>query len=428
VIATPRSVRERTSSANARSPRSLALVLCVGWVLARSSLLLAFALVACGDNTSGIDAGFVEGPHQSAPQVVMNGGPILAAPEIVPIFFAGDSDMQGQVEVFLQALAASSYWTAVVGEYGVAAPTVMPTIVSTETPPTTDDALRGLLESYFAPPPIFELTTQPPDGWPRPNANTVYVVFLPAGVTLSAGTSVSCRDFGAYHDETADARIVYALVPRCPTMHAPIDAITPALSHELIEAATDPHPQSKPGWIGVDDIDAVWDFTPGPELGDMCEYIAAAYQRLVGEHVVQRTWSNASAAAGHDPCVPTLGTAYVAAAPALDVITFAFPGGGSTKTRGIAVPNGESRTVDVQLFSDATTVDWAIVAQDVASVVQHLPAELEVSLDKPLGNNGDTLRLTIKRLKDGDGGGSEFVVRSRVNGTTNSLWWGLATN
>ena len=402
-------------------------MLFVSSVPARSSPLLALALVACGDNTSGIDAGFVEAPHASAPQVVMNGGPILAAPEIVPMFFAGDSDMQSQVEAFLHALAPSTYWSAVVGEYGVGAPTVMPTIVSTETPPTTDDALRGLLEGYFGPP-ISDLAPGSPDGWPRPNANTIYVVFLPPGVQLTAGTSVSCRDFGAYHDETADTRIVYALVPRCQTMHAPIDAITPALSHELIEAATDPHPESKPGWVGVDDADAVWDFTPGPELGDMCEYVAAAYQRLVGEYVVQRTWSNASAAAGHDPCVPAFIAPYVAAAPALDVITFAFPGGGSTKTRGIAVPNGESRTVDVQLFSDATSLDWTVAVQDVASIVMHLPAELDVSLDNTLGTNGDTLHLTIKRLKNGDGGGSEFVVRSRVSGVTVSLWWGLVTN
>ena len=403
-------------------------MLFVSSVLARLPLLLSLALVACGDNQSGIDAAFAAGPHVPPPQVVSNGGPILAAPEIVPIFFAGDADMQGQVEAFLHALAASPYWTATVGEYGIGAPTVMPTIVSTETPPTTDDGVRGLLVSLFEIPPILELARQPPDGWPRPNANTVYVVFLPSGVTLTAGGSVSCKDFGAYHDETADARIVYALVPRCPTMHMPIDAITPAISHELIEAATDPHPESAPGWIGVDDADAVWDFTPGPEVGDMCEYASSAYQRLVDDYVVQRTWSNASAAAGHDPCVPTLGTPYVAAAPALDLITFDFPGGGSTMTRGVSVPNGDAHAIDVQLFSDASTLDWTIDAEDVASGVMHMPAELEVSLDTPTGNNGDTIHLEIKRLKDGDGGGSEFVLRSRVNGVTVSLWWGLVTN
>ena len=390
---------------------------------------LAFALLACGDNleVAAPDAGFAEASHASPPQVQANGGPVLASPEIVPIFFAGDGDMQGQIESFLTALAPSSYWTTIASEYGVGAPTVMPSIVSNDAPPTTDDELQEWLEAHLEPPIIVPPLAFSPYGWPRPNANTVYVVFLPSGITLTAGSEVSCVAFGGYHSETTRSGIVYALLPRCATNDAPIDELTPPTSHELIEAATDPHPGTAPGYVGVDDADLVWDYTPGSEVGDMCEYVETAFQRLVGNYVVQRIWSNASAAAGHDPCVPVLASPYIAAAPALDNVMFDY-GDGIATTRGVQISNGTSVTIELDLFSDAPTADWAVGMDDVASVVQMQPAELALSLDKTTGNNGDKLALTIKRLKVGQGGGSEFVVTSKVDGSVIALWWGLATN
>ena len=206
-----------------------------------------------------------------------------------------------------------------------------------------------------------------------------------------------------------------------------INAISPAISHELIEASTDPHPATAPGWAGVDDEDLIWDFAPGGEVGDMCEYVAAAFQPLIGSYFVQRTWSNASAAAGHDPCVPVLAQPYVTAAPHVGDVMLDYPGG-SARTRGVQISNGSSATVELDLFSDAPTDDWTIKVEDVAVVVQMLPAELSFTLDKTTGNDGDRVHLTIKRLKDGEGGGSEFVVVSKVNNATVSLWWGLVTN
>ena len=87
---------------------------------------------------------------------------------------------------------------------------IEPTIVTTDPPPTTDDALQAWLEDHLAPP-------VPAPGWIAPDPNTLYIVFLPAGVTLTAGMDTSCVTFGGYHDETAQSHIVYALVPRCPT-------------------------------------------------------------------------------------------------------------------------------------------------------------------------------------------------------------------
>ena len=386
-------------------------------------LWILLGLVACGDNAAPVR----DIPRPPAPRISSAGGPVLGAPKVVPIFFAGDDDMRAQVEAFLHALATSSYWSAVTSEYGVGPLAIEPTIVASDTPPTTDDDLQGLLEANLEPPIANPAFLGPTLGWPPPDANTLYVVFLPAGVTLTAGSDVSCMAFGGYHYETTQSHIAYALIPRCTPTGAPIDKVTPVLSHELVEAATDPHPRTAPAFAVIDRDDVVWGYTPGSETGDMCEYIRAARQRLVGDYLVQRTWSNVSAAAGHDPCVPAPVTPYVAAAPLFGDVPFVVAGKPIT-THGVQLANGSSTTVEVELFSDTPTEDWTVGVEDVASAVQMLPAELSLTLDRTTGNAGDKLELTIERLKDGQGGGSELVIVSKVGGETVSLWWGLVTN
>jgi len=371
------------------------------------STVLAISAVACGDN--------YEADAPKPPIVISAGGPVLHAPEIVPIFFAGD-DLQPAIETFLDALPGSAYWSITTSEYGVGTPVIEPSIVTTDPPPTTDDELQAWLEDHLTRP-------VPAPGWIAPDDNTLYITFLPAGVTLTAGMDVSCKTFGGYHDETAQSGIVYALVPRCATQNQPIDEITPPTSHELIEAATDPYPETRPGFVTVDAPNVVWEYTPGAEVGDMCEYVADAFQRLVGDFAVQRTWSNKSAAAGHDPCVPLLDQPYVAAAPILDDVELA-----GTKTKGIQITNGSSVSFDVKLISDRPTDDWTIKVDDVASIIQQTPAELQCSIDRTTAKTGDTARVTCTRLMDGQGGGSEFVLVSKLDNVTTSLWWGLATN
>jgi hypothetical protein len=234
-------------------------------------------------------------------------------------------------------------------------------------------------------------------GWPANDANTIYAVFLPTGVTLTMGGGTGCKDFGAYHNETS-GNVVYAAVPRCTSMTFPgLQVTTIATSHELLEASTDPHAQSNAAFTAIDD-DAIWQLTPGAELGDMCEFARSAYQPLVGTYMVQRTWSNASAAAGHDRCVPVMPTPYVNAARNLPEITISVAGQ-TLKTRGVTVPLGMSKTVEVDLYSDAEAADWTVTAIDVASAIRMRPAELQLSLDKSSGHNGDKLQLTITRLK-----------------------------
>ena len=400
---------------------------------------LALVMPACGDNglapppdagpidAKPADAMFVEAVHPPVPQVISGGGPVLTAPKIVPIFFTGDDTVQGEIEGCLAALSGSDYWTTATSEYGVGMVTIEPTVVSTDVAPTTDSALRTWLKSN---------TDGTHDGWPVPDDNTIYAVFLPPGDLLTTNFGSSCKDFGAYHDEGSDTqggRLVYALMPRCPSNSSVIDQLTSAASHEFIEAATDPFPFSNTAFDQLDSDHQVWGNIPGGEIGDMCEYVEAAYQYDVGTYLVQRVWSNASAMAGHDPCVPALDAPYTAAAPVFTMevgIGGAGPDG-QAQTQGIEVALASTVTIPVKFYSDAPNGYWSVAAYDATAFISGTTtgAELSLGWDEPLGTNGETHHLNITRLADGQSGGSEFVIASRdANGKIVSLWWGYVEN
>jgi hypothetical protein len=389
----------------------------------RVALASILAFAACGDNldqqpdagTQSGSGGFVEAPHIAQPRLESLGGETLATPRIQPIFFTNDSAMQGQVESFLNQLSTSTYWTETTSEYGVGALTILPTIVETLPAPTSDAALQTYLatqlDGHHA-------------GWTY-DPQTIYSVFLPTGVVLSTPFGTSCKSFGAYHDEaigTTGQSIVYALMPRC---QGGLDTLTASTSHEFIEAATDPHVQTAPAFGAADPNHAIWGIVPGAETGDWCEFVNAAYARLVGNFVVQRTWSNASAAAGHDPCVPALPMPFMGVSPRLEDPTF-FPFG-PVWTHGITVAMGATQTVDVTLYTDApVTTPFMVEAFDIFSS-QQMP-ELQLSWDRQTGNNGDVLHLSITRnANDQFLGGNAVGFFVSLDGEIVSQWWGFVS-
>jgi hypothetical protein len=401
------------------------------WTLLAVSWLfgcIAGCLAGCGDNNkadapdaAGPDAppAFAEADHGNAPQVMSGGGIVLAAPKVQPIFFANDAAAQAQVEAFLGQLAGSSYWTATTAEYGVGPISPLPTIVTTDAPPVDDPGLQTWLAAHLD-------GTHTAEGWPGvPDPNTIYSVFLPVGTPFAG----ACTQYGAYHDESTtalNAPFSYALMPRCVSMtRDAMEMLTSATSHELIEAATDPLPFSAPAYVKLDSEHFVWGRTPGGELGDMCEYVQTADQKLVGDFIAQRTWSNVAAAAGHDPCVPAADGAYLGVAPVLDEDIMISSHGGNFMTKGITVPVGMSKTIDVQLFSDAAADDWTVTAYDAAVLTGTGTATLSFQWGKQSGHNGDKLRLIVTRTKANSGGrGSEMVVASTLHNQIVSMWWG----
>jgi hypothetical protein len=391
----------------------------------RLGLSLTFFVVACGtSNDQTTDAGpdvstYDAGPHPAVPQIQQHSGPVLDAPNVVPIFFKNDLT-QSTVEDFLSQLPSSTYWSATTSEYGGGPLTVSPSIVVGDTPPTniTITQVAGWLEGY--------LNGKHPE-WPAIDQNNIYTVFYPSSTTITDNTlggAKSCVQFGGDHTSVpyGNTNLVFAVIPHCAYNGGltGTDLVIAPLSHELIESVTNPL-SNNPAWLLFDQDHLVWNFDPGQEIADMCEG-PEDYQNLVGSYKVARGWSNASALAGHDPCVPVLSTPYFNAAPVLTQTVTLSSGAQSYSTLGVQVPLNQSATIDVQLFSDGPVVDWTVSASDIG-----MATELTFTWDQQMGNNGDTRQLTITRVANGPIAGSEFQIES-TDGTTSHVWYGFASN
>jgi hypothetical protein len=251
-------------------------------------------------------------------------------------------------------------------------------------------------------------------------------------VTLDegAGPETSCKSFGGYHSATSvsGASVAYAVLPECPGFFGleGVDEVTAVESHEMIEAATDPSPRTDPAYLEPDDGHLYWDLAfGGGEVADMCTQLPNAFFQFSGlPYTVQRIWSNTSAAAGHDPCVPELpGEVYFNAAPVLDdVVQYE-----NFVMDAVTVPVGSTRTIDVDLFSEGDTGGpWTVEASDAAYLLGQ-PSTLEVALDANSGQNGDVLHLTIATITTNSYGFGLFLLKS-TKGATSTWWLGAVGN
>lgn len=365
------------------------------------------------------------------------GGNVMSAPRVVPIFFANeDAAMAWSIVDFVNHVGATDYWHAATAEYGVGALSGFAEIHTSETAPTTVDDVE--IEQWLA------AHVQGPDaGWPAPGPNTLYAVFYPFGtqVTFQSGdtTAYSCTDFGAYHSSfrhpITDVPIYYAVMPRCSDdfglAGSVTDFVSLGASHEFIEAATDPDGET-PAYSTVDDEHAYWWGVGGVELADMCLVDfdggrPAAYATFDPfPYVVQRSWSNASALAGHDPCVPIPDGygPYFNAAPVLpDRTPF-----GDASALSVRIQPLQTRTIEVDLFSDAPMPDrWQVDVYGVpwdATEAQTVDSELSFAFDKNQGRNGDKLQLSITLNQQNQYALELFVLVSTFNGRSHT-WVGL---
>ena len=392
---------------------------------------LALSLSACHHSSGHGAADMAESPDLSpvypalaapdVPQVANAGGPILVSPQVVVITFAGD-DSAPQIEDFVGKLGATAYWTATTAEYGVGPLSLYKTIHVTEPAPTTitDEQIQAWLSTQLDP------ATQ--SGWPQPSSQTIYAIFYPATTTITQGqSSKSCSTFGGYHSDTGIStgteRVIYAVLPRCNhPLLGPFGYLTGATSHELVEAVTDPFPQTNPAYTTVDPSHAIWArIFGGGETGDLCAQEPTADFKPDGfGYYVQRSWSNVAAAAGQDPCVPAVATPpYFNIAPTSPPgpLTISFMGF-SFVTAGWTIPVGTSQTFEFQLYSSAATDPITVEATDLNGTA------LSFTWDVTTGINGDKLNLTINALKASSGLPDGFAISAKIGATTHN-WFGL---
>jgi hypothetical protein len=366
-------------------------------------------------------------PHPPAPQVTSAGGPVMTAPVIVPIVFPNDA-YQSDIAAFTSGIGATgtAYWS-VIDEYGVGPATAKPVIVVTDAAPTMidDSAIQPWIASNIA-----------SNVLPAPTPDTIYAIFYPEQTTVTLQGATSCMVFGGYHNsfQTADGTpFSYAVVPRCPNFNPAlvgVDEVTGAASHEFMEAATDPLPETQtPSYNVLDQDHLIWGLL-GSELADMCAQNPDAFFLPTGfQYDVQRLWSDKEAAASHDPCVPSAGGPYFNSVPVLTdtVILSGAIGGG--QTQGVNIPVGQSQTIEVDLFSDApTSGPWAVTAIDLTpDLGLSTQQTLSFAFNTSSGQNGDKLQLTITVDAASMYGVEVFMLVSAL-GNTERLWFGAVGN
>ncbi len=404
---------------------------------------MGLLVVACGgrsptspDSGSAVPAQpFAPAAHAPFPEVGSTStasGSVLTRPTVVPIVWQNDP-LAGQLVDFAARLGSSSYWRQALGPYGVAPLSVGTADVETKAlPPSLRDGdLRTAMADIFS----GAGTVENP-----PSPGTVYAFFLPPGVGIRASingadtvTGQSCVAFLGYHDAFqlgggpyAGSTVVYAVIPRCPltgelaVFTDPLDAVTVAASHEIVEATTDP---TKTGWSSLADLsNFAWTILLGGEVGDLCAWNFFTPSDI--GHAVQRIWSVEGALAGEDPCAPE-GLYFGAAPTGLGEISVAV-GGTTFEARGLALPVGASATVGLDLFSSAPAGPWAVSAVEPAVKMLGAPPTLAFAFDRTVGENGDVLHLTVTVLGSGTLGGAlpgyeGFVVESAL-GTQRTFW------
>ena len=351
----------------------------------------------------------------------------MSSQKIVPIFFASDDpDMVASLEDFIATIGGSSYWSTIGAEYGVGPSTALPPIVLTESPATnTSD---GQIQQWLTQ----KLESDPT--LPQPDGETIYAIFYPDGTQITLQGQESCSYFGGYHNSTEDNAgnpVIYAVVPRCTYQGMDtLQTTTGSASHELFEAATDPEPEVNPAYLEVDDANFYWGLVLGGELEISARNRRASSPRSrVSTTPCSGLGSNAAAAASHDPCIPSIpGQVYFAGVPELnDDVPIDIGGGFPTvHMKGVIIPVGQSKTIDIDLFSDGpTNGNFAVQVID-ASQFSGDTGRVSLQLDRNSGQNGEKLHLTITPERQGMYGFETFLVYSTL-GNQGSLWVGMVS-
>ncbi|HVA66936.1 MAG TPA: hypothetical protein VNK24_08425 [Elusimicrobiota bacterium] len=134
---------------------------------------------------------------------------------------------------------------------------------------------------------------------PPSDANTLYMVYFPAGIGISLPDgSRSCRDFDAYHEgfTGAGTPVYYGVMPDCGEG---FNALSVTSSHETIEAITDPFPTNgaHPAYPQA------WNSATGDEIADLCDSVNTSYVTSSGGLVsdVEPGWSDSANACNMGP-------------------------------------------------------------------------------------------------------------------------------
>jgi hypothetical protein len=368
--------------------------------------------------SSGAGAGGAGQLAEDPPLVIDNGGSVLTTPKIQVIVYAEDP-MAADSYAMVQELAATATWSQQTSEYGVGPLTVLPVISIAGTPPTTLNDNDGTITPFEQT--LITNTSGADPIWGAADPNTIYMFQLPKGTDISSGGDC-CVDFLGYHWQVpvGSINVSYGISCDCgEVMGSPLTAlewITTTLSHEAVEAATDPFPNTSLAWSGNDNDHLAWSVATGGEIADMCEFNADSnYVPPGAKYMVQRSWSDKASKAGANPCVPVPPTGpFFNSVPVLTDTVSINAFGTPTSSKGVIIPVGTTKTIDVKLEAQApTSGPWTVSAFDLNYYLTGANPYLKLTLDKSTGSDGDVLHLTIESLKaDTQDVSAVFVLQS----------------
>jgi len=314
------------------------------------------------------------------------GGPHMAHPQLVPIFFADDVESSTSEE-YARFMVASRWLLQVGEDYGVGAGSVPGVVHLTEQAPDaiSDAQIADLVFARIA------------DGTlPQPTSpDLLYMLYFPQHTVISLGGDTSCADFGGYHLSARrnGVELAYAVIATCDLLNTR-DMVA---SHELIEAATDPYPDNHPGFQLADPTDP-WRAL-GAEVADLCERGDSTDRWSEGSHQLQRSWSIKSAAAGFDPCIPNFRDPYYSVTADVPSVPRIAPGGHlSIPLRGWA-SGAEPPTWQLSASpgrDDQATVKLGATASAIDSTTT---LDVTVSSNTPAGT---FVRLFVFSFRDED--------------------------
>jgi hypothetical protein len=291
---------------------------------------------------------FAPADHRPWPQLVLpdgdgGAGHVLAPMKLVTIVAANDT-LASELFAFSDALIASAWWHAVGDEYGVGAAEKSIHV----TGPVIDHDLSAQEIATY----IDQTRADAGAGAPAPNGHTLYLVYIPAPYAATGASSTAYH--ATYPYGVAGLGDGLAVVSRATPEdgESNLDELTERASHEITEAATNtargwrlPRASATP-WADADA--SIWrSIQPGTvENGDLCE-LSRIREPLTGGFLFQRSWSNAAAKLGGDPCVPARTEPYFNVSVAKDWYSIA---------------PGQSIDIPFSGWSTAETAPWLLNA------------------------------------------------------------------
>jgi hypothetical protein len=338
------------------------------------------------------------------PQMAKNSGQVLHDGVFITVTWPDDA-FESQLQTFDDTIGSTEWWKTTSAEYGIGVAKGGGHVQIKDPAPMaiTDDQIQQWLVDRVAD------KTLPP-----PTDQTVYILYYPQMTTISAsGAGDSCTSFGGYHNFTyvpvdgAQVPASYAVIPRCPGyMNAAptFDDLTVTVSHELNEAATDPHPAV--GTMGYYLADGTpWNLAGG-ESSDLCEFVSSVTE---GMYAVTRTWSNANAKLGQQPCVPV----------PPDPQNMPFFNAGLVND-WFHPKAGQTVETDVQCYS------FGPLPNEMTLTTQaHSKGILTMTLSKPTCKNGDVVKLSIAVGTSAVSGKAyHFTLTATVDKDHSHLWRG----